>query len=154
MENEEKKKENCRKEGVKCELEGERYENEHRTFFIFILYFCIFCIFFLIFLFFLNFICLFIYLFIYSFFVFFFLIFYVVCIFETTEICLGSSKMEISTGKKSISRREKWLCSPWKIFLLRLCLCTNHHIHEQAKTACLVPSVLNSLSGFNMGFLW
>ena len=44
--------------------------------------------------------------------------------FETTEICFGSIKMEISTGKESISHWEKLgkviSPPPKKIFLLRL----------------------------------
>ena len=38
---------------------------------------------------------------------FFFLLLLFLSLFETTEICLGSTKMEISTRKKHISRREK-----------------------------------------------
>ena len=37
--------------------------------------------------------------------------------FETTEICLGSTKMEISTVKKHFTpgkNWEKWLCPPKK----------------------------------------
>ena len=37
----------------------------------------------------------------------FFFFFFFGHFFEATEICLGCTKMEISTGKKSISRPEK-----------------------------------------------
>ena len=37
----------------------------------------------------------------------FFFFFFFFSLLETTEICLGSTKMKIYTGKKSISRREK-----------------------------------------------
>ena len=49
--------------------------------------------------------------------------FFLAChFFETTEICFGSTKMEISTGEKSISHREKigksdFAPPPLKIFL-------------------------------------
>ena len=45
------------------------------------------------------------------FFFFFFFFFFLFTLFETTEICLGSTKMEISNGEKS--RCEKI----WKIDL-------------------------------------
>ena len=39
---------------------------------------------------------------------FFFFFFFCFSLCETSEICLGSTKMEISTGKKSILRQENW----------------------------------------------
>ena len=66
-------------------------------------------------------------------------------LFETTKICLGSTKMEISTAKKSILRWEEIgksdFASPEKILLLRLCvnpspaaeliqMCANWHVYR------------------------
>ena len=43
--------------------------------------------------------------------------------FETTEICLGCTKMENSTGKKHAGKKsEKVTLTIWKIFPLRYCM--------------------------------
>ena len=46
-------------------------------------------------------------------------------LFETTEICFRSTKMEIFYREKAFplagKNQDKWLCPLWKIFLLRHC---------------------------------
>ena len=62
---------------------------------------------------------------------FFFFFFLLACfslsLFETTKICLGSTKMVSFYRQISYftpgKNRENWLCPLWKIFLLRPCAC-------------------------------
>ena len=52
--------------------------------------------------------------------------FFFFSIWKTSEICFGSTKMVIVYREKAFYARKyqiKWLCTLWKIFLLRPCLC-------------------------------
>ena len=61
------------------------------------------------------------------FYLFIYLFIYLFCLslFETTEICLGSTRMDNFTREKSYfmlgQNQETWLCFLWKILLLRHC---------------------------------
>ena len=77
----ERKRRKIWKGSEKLKMEGERYENEQRTSFLFVFVFCLFCLF----------VCL----------------FFCLSLFETTEICLGSTKMDNFPGKNHISCLEK-----------------------------------------------
>ena len=61
----------------------------------------------------------------FSLFLFFFLSFFRLSVFETTKICLGSTKMDNFYREKSYftlgKYRKNWLCPLWKISLLRPC---------------------------------
>ena len=97
--------------------------------------------------------CFVLFLFVFCLFFFFFFAFH---FSKPLKFVLGLPKWEFSIGEKHFTpgkkNQEKWLCPLWKIFLLRLCLCTSVKRHSWFFKSwwCLICYIMDMFGWMNV----